>query len=1001
MFLNPAEPVWPGLLKAAVLLVLMVASGLPLSWSIFGARSRHVWIGYAPILGVGLHLLTANLLSWSTPGAVGSWLGIAAGIGLSASTAYFSRRRLGVPGRPPFTWSSATVGIAILAGLLYVALANRTHVLFTDEEWHLPLAATIAAGDFPPNSPFSPSFGAAYHYGADLLAASLMHVAGIAPWTAFFLLTPVAAVTLALTAATAALDFGAPRLLALGLGLVAGFADPGFIVGLPTLFGDLGAADGPGDLLRGFGVPSGEPLFLRMGPALLNTPHFALGMTLLLVMAASLHAGSGRWQLASFSVALGLLPLAETAAFLIGAGATVVYFAAAAWRWSWPERRGFALAAGAGLVLASLGGGAVTDAILRNPGGASTQIGLYPDGSIFTLGSLSPNGGLNLQIGLLVLAVGLSSAAVALRSSGLGFLAASTVAGLGARQLLSFDVTGVDSRLVGIPHVLVTLGVIAGLGTFASRARSAAHRRVVAVSILALVVVPTAAPRAISGLEIATQGIYLGYPKQQDAIVRYANQTRFAGLLRSEWRALAWMQRELPQDARILAANAPLVSLATGRVAPQSGERLALFNPLPTPLHLDALTFLSRVDLEELNATHLYVTPDLLGRMSDEAHRALDDAAQFRLLASELSADGEPLRVYAIEPGAGSATPSAASYRQLAAIGGNAASVGVGGFLTFPQRQTLLLTFAPGPAMIGPDTYLPRTNVLATYQAPTPQRRPDLLILHHTHVPLAVGKGFDDAIWHGQGLRAYSTVDRAWSQTWRPQEQPRPPPDAIAAAHGGAVAGCELRVLGEPGDLLRIGDTEMRLRGSPQHVQMDSGTCGTLELGWGGGEVPPYVQVRPGPGEHTTAEESPAGLAFDGGVSDGIGVFHVWYRNAEVQPIPGGTEVRLYAAGPDGLIESPTPTRSVARWLGQIELAKARFTDRFEFNAQSLRLNGEAPIEQTGNVVDGRYVLALNIAEESGDDRGLHVRRVIPVMQVAIVHGRPTYVPLSGIVAVD
>lgn len=1001
MFLNPAEPVWPGLLKATLVLAFMVASGLPLSWSIFGARPRRVWIGYAPIIGAGLHLLTANLLWWLIPGAVGSWLGLATGIGLAASTAYFSRRRLGVTGRPPVTWASAMVGVAALAGLLYVALANRTHILFTDEEWHLPLAATMAAGDFPPISPFSPSFGAAYHYGTDLLAASLLHLAGIAPWTAFFLLTPVVAAIFALTAATAALDFGASRPVALGTGLVAAFADPSFVVGLPTLFGDLGTSDGPGGLVLGFGVPSDEPLFRRMGPTLLNHPHFALGMTLLLVMAASLHAGSGRWQLASFSVALGLLPLAETAAFLVGAGATVLYIAVAARRWSWRERRVFALAASTGLVLACLGGGAITDAIFRNPGGTGTQIGLYPDGSILTLGFLSPEGGLNIQIGLLVLAVGLSTAAVALRSVGLGFLAASTVAGLAAQQLLGFEVTGVDSRLVGIPYVLATLGVIAGLGTFAGRAHSAAGRHVAAVAIVALVVVPIAAPRSISSLEIAIQGIDLGYPKAQDELVRYANQTRFAGLLRNEWRALAWMRRELPKDARILAANAPLVSFATGRATPQSGERLALFNPLPTPLHLDALTFLARVDLEQLDATHLYVTPDLLAGMSDEARLALDDAAQFRLLASELSATGEPLRVYEVQPGAGSETPSASSFRQLAAIGRNATSVGVGGLLSFPQRQTLLLTFAPGQAVIGPYTYLPRTNVFARYQTRVSQRRPDLLILHHTHVPIPIGKGPDDAIWEGHGLRAYSTVDRAWSQTWRPQIDPQPPPMDIAAGDDSAVDGCEVRVLGEPGDLLLFGDREIQLRGSPQKAQTDSGACESLEFAWSGGEVPPFIQVRPGPAGHTPAEPAPAGLAFDGGVSDGIGVFHVWYRNTEGHRVPGGTEVRLYAAGPDGLIEASSPTQSVARWLGLIELAKERFTDRFEFNARSLRLNGQAPIEQTGTVVDGTYVLTLNIAEEFDDDRGLQVRRVIPVMQVTIVDGRPTYIPLSGIVGVD
>lgn len=1001
MFLNPAEPVWPGLLKATIVLTLVLASGLPLSWAIFGARPRQVWIGYAPIVGVGLHLLTANLLSWSAPGAVGSWLGLAAGLSLSASTAYAKRRRLKLADRSAGTWAGVGLGVLALAGLLYVALANRTHVLFTDEEWHLALTATLAAGAFPPISPFSPAFGAAYHYGADLLAASLLNIAGIAPWTAFFLLTPVVAAILSLTAATAALDFGASRPVAIGAGLVAAFADPNFVVGLPTVAGELSTADGPGDMLRGLGVPTDEPLFRRMGPALLNHPHFALGMALLLAMAASLHAGRGRWQLTTFGVALALLPLAETAAFLVGAGAVVLYFALAAWRWTWRERRAYACAAGAGVSLACLGGGTLTDALFRNPGGAGTQIGLYPDRSLLTLGSLSPDGGLNVQISLLVVAVGLSAAAVALRSGGLGFLAASTVAGLAARQLLNFEVTGVDSRLVGIPYVLATLGVIGGLGAIAGRARVAAVRRVAAVAIALLVVAPTAAPRTVSGLEIAAEGVYLGYPKVQDELVRYANQTRFAGLLRDEWRALAWMRRALPEDARILAANAPLVSLATGRAAPQSGECLALFNPLPAPVHLDALAFLARVDLEELGATHLYVDSTLLESMSAEARQALDDPEQFRLLASELSASGRPLRVFAIEPGAGSETLSEASYRRLAALGQTATLAAVGGFLSFPQRQTLLLTFAPDQAVMGPATYVPRTNVLVRYQERVPDRRPDLLVLDDTQVPTAIGQGLDDAIWRGHGLRAYSTADGAWSETWRPQRDSASPPDNIAAAHGGAGNGCEVLVLGEPGDEILIGERALRLTGTPQTDLTASTSCDRLTVSWRGSDVAPFIQIRSSQATSNELTPSSAGLAFDGGVSDGLGVFHVWYRNPDGTPLPGGTEVRLYAAGPDGLIEASFRTQSLARWLGLIELSKERFTDRFEFDARSVRLNGRAPIERTGPVLDGNYVLSLNVAEEFDDERGLQVRRVIPVMRVTIVGGRPTYVPMSGIVGVD
>ena len=187
MFLNPAEPVWPGLLKAALILTLNVVSGAPLAWAVFGGRGHGVWVGYMPVMGTGLNLLAANLFAWVAPGPPGSWPAIAAALLAASVTVLRIGRPPGLPDWPRATWARLTVGILLTVGLLYVALANRTHVLFTDEEWHLPLAATMATGAFPPVSPFSPAFGAAYRYGSDLLAASLMNLAGIAPWTAFFL----------------------------------------------------------------------------------------------------------------------------------------------------------------------------------------------------------------------------------------------------------------------------------------------------------------------------------------------------------------------------------------------------------------------------------------------------------------------------------------------------------------------------------------------------------------------------------------------------------------------------------------------------------------------------------------------------------------------------------------------------------------------------------------------------------------------------------------------
>ncbi|MCY3906988.1 MAG: hypothetical protein OXF63_07045, partial [Anaerolineaceae bacterium] len=837
MFLNPAEPVWPGLAKAALVLTFFVASGVPLAWAVFGHRPRQVWIGYAPIMGIGLHLLAANLWAWFVPGALGSWLGLGTALAAAALVAARARSTLRWPGWTGAAWIWPGAGILLTCSLAYLALANRTHVLFTDEQWHLPLTATMARGFFPPISPVSPTFGAAYHYGSDLLAVSLMNVAGIAPWTAFFLVTPLVALVFSLTAASAALDFGASRVAALCVGLIAAFADSAIVAGLPTFRSDLPAGSSLGDLLLGFGVAVDAPLFKRMGPTLLNLPHFALGMTILILMAAVVHAGRRQRHAVVMGSCLGLLPLAETAAFLIGAVGTVGYLTIASRPWTGRERGTFAAAVSGGLLLAALGGGTLTDSLFRNPGGAGTRLGLSRDTSVLVPGDLSPDGGLNLELGVLPLVVGLTLVALAFRSRGLGFLAAAAIGGLAARQMLHFEVTGVDTRLLGIPYTLAALGTVAALGTLVSRARPTAVKAVASLALATLVTLPTVAPRLVSGMDIATQGVYLGYPVVQDAEVQYANQTSFATSLRDEWRTLAWMRRELPADARVLAENAPLVTTASGLASPQSGRQLALFNPLPTPVHLDALRFLSRIDLEELGATHLYVTPSLLRKLDAQARADLEDPGQFRLLTSQVSASGAPLLVYEVQPGAGRETPSEASFRQLAALGRQTPTRTLSGFPSFPQRQTVLLTFAPEHDVVGPDTYMPRTNIRASYRSPEPNIEPGLVILHDTHVPLALGQGLDDAIWQGHELRAYSTVTGAWSRTWRPGTEPQPPPGDIAERHSLRDTGCELQVICEPGDFLIVGDQELGLTGLPQTMLLSSMGCDALTVAWAGSDV--------------------------------------------------------------------------------------------------------------------------------------------------------------------
>jgi hypothetical protein len=74
-------------------------------------------------------------------------------------------------------------------------LINRGLSIF-DDFHNLPLVSRLAAGDFPPHFYLNPDQRLAYHYGLNLLAASLVRIGGFFPWSAFDL---AKALSLALT----------------------------------------------------------------------------------------------------------------------------------------------------------------------------------------------------------------------------------------------------------------------------------------------------------------------------------------------------------------------------------------------------------------------------------------------------------------------------------------------------------------------------------------------------------------------------------------------------------------------------------------------------------------------------------------------------------------------------------------------------------------------------------------------------------------------------------
>ena len=176
MSLDPADPVWPSLVKSHIVLLWIAIAGMPIARAAFPTRPAGVWALYGPAVGVITHLLVMNLVSWIIPGGGGMWIALAITAGLSVVLMIRSGL-LAVP-RVSLGWNAVVV-ILMATGTFVFLLANRTQTLFVDERWRLPLASILAAGSFPPVAAFTPDTGIGYHYGTDLLAASLMNVAGV------------------------------------------------------------------------------------------------------------------------------------------------------------------------------------------------------------------------------------------------------------------------------------------------------------------------------------------------------------------------------------------------------------------------------------------------------------------------------------------------------------------------------------------------------------------------------------------------------------------------------------------------------------------------------------------------------------------------------------------------------------------------------------------------------------------------------------------------------
>ena len=982
MSLDPTASPWPGVIASVAVCLWIAALGAPLAAAAFRHRPRLVWPGYAPILGVAVVLLITNLASYVIPGAPAAWFGLLA----PSVAALVILWRLGPPSRPSRRSALVLLAMALVAvGVFALAYANRLHTGHPDAAWHDALAFQLARGVFPPITPYGVDASPIYHYGHNLLAASVMNTAGVFPWTAFDALRSFLVAVLVLAVAGFAYDVGSPLPLALGLGAVVGFF--------------------PGQLLLGIDAGLLEPSSPGRAFQWLDQSQWALALGFVVLVAAALHGGTGRRQAAVVAASAGVFAMAEAAVMIFACAALALVGTARLLRLRGRER--FVLAAAlfvsAGLVL--LAGGPVSDMLFGRGGSTPlAHIAWEPVGR--ELRPVQPAGPWLVAVGIIPLTVIGAFAAYRRRSWGLSFLVAAGAGGLLEAQLLQAQTEINEVRIFGLALVVATIGALAGLGPLIGALRGSG-RRLLALALLGLLVLlPTSLPHAISGVQLALMDLETVDPATDDSGHHYQDRAYFGAEVAANWEYYDWLRRSLPNDARLLSRRALLSAAAAGIASPRSGRDLQVFSLwVATWVYADALRFLHRDDFMDMGITHLHVTDRLAAGMAPSARRLLDDRDHLTLLADITASAGTRHRVFAVRPGAGTTDIDPSSYRALRRIVPSDAPVAALGSLTSAQRGFAVSAFADHAALgASYRTGFDRASRVPHVEVLTDPPESGVVVVREPLEPTALGLSRDEALWRGHGLRAYD-LGAAWSPAGRVGPRPAPLPDPMRATCDSADGLLDLRVLGEPGTILTAGSTLLTLTGLPQILTLTVPDCAAFTLS-APAAVAPFFQLRSRHRAPPAAHDLPiAALAFDGGVASDRAVLHLWYRNPQSLPFVTGTELRLYAASPLGVGltgDNPNPRVGSLRWWpGPLALRAPEQTARLEFDARRLEINGN-PGAGAARLVPGQtYLLALTVAGADPHYSLVEIQHIVPLARVVVGDAGVAYEMLTGIAAIE
>ena len=989
MSLDPAASPWPGVIASVAVCLWIAVIGALLSYAVFRDRPRLVWPFYAPIVGMAVVLLVTNLAAYVIPGAPSAWFGLIAPtvVGIVVVRRSGARRPL------PKGSRTGLLAMCLLAvGVFALAYANQPHIYPSDEGWHYALAQRMARGEFPPVTPYGVDAGIGYHYGGDLLTATIIRTTGALPWIAFDALAAFLVAALVLAIAGLAYDLGTPLALALGVGAAVGLIGSGVFLGYRT---------GYLENLASFD-PSSPTVAFRWA-RVLQQP---LAVGLVVLVAAALHAGATGRHAALLLVGAGVLALGDASVMIFASTALALVGGTRLIRLRGRERLVLAGALVTSALLVALAGGPVSDAIFDRGGTAGVvRVAWEPFwGHSLAFQQVEPA---LIRIGVIPLVAVGALAAYRRRSWGLGFLAAAGMFGLLEAQLLQSQFAWHEDRILWLAQAVATIGALAGVGTLIGALRGRGRRLLAALAFGLLVLVPTGLPRAVDGVQLALSELKVANAAADDTGHHYRDRMRYGQELEANWELYAWLARSLPKEARLLTPNAVVSASAAGIASPTSHRAYQMFiENYETWVYDDALRFLHRDDLADLGITHLHLTEDLAANLDPAAMRLLDDARHFRLLVEIATSSGVRHWIYEVMPGAGATEDAMSSYRALREAVSPQAPLATLGSLTQQQRWMILSGFADHQQLLSP-IRLRFERATRVPQVEVPVVPPDngVVILPEPLEPTALGVSRSEAIWSGHGLRAYDLA-ASWSTVWRIGSEPAGLPEpqrAVCESAGGEI---DLHLLGEPGTTVTAGSTEAVVTGLPQIVQLAVPDCSALTLSADSG-IAPFVQIRPRHAGATGDSDAPtAGLAFDGGVDGERAVLNFWYRNPQDIAFTTGTEFRLYPAsalGVDLHPDNPNPrTASLRWWPGPAALYAPEQIARIEFDARRLEINGDTGGGSASSLIPGEtYLLTLNVAGVDPRYGLVEIQHIVPLARVTVGETGVAYEVFSGIVTIE